>query len=94
MSKTTDKIFQAETKIFRSRGGMLSTVEAIRAGIHSRDLYAIRDAKILEQLSRGLYRLAGLHWRGRGTKIDELTKFGEICRVNKVMKPYLESVQA
>jgi predicted transcriptional regulator of viral defense system len=203
--KTTDKSFQAETKIFRSHGGMLSTVEAIRAGIHSRNLYAMRDAKILEQLSRGLYRLADLpplknpdfvvvgrrvpegvlclisalsfhelttqipheiyialkmgarvprldyppirtfhfsgkaftegievrevdgvpfrvyskektladcfkyrnvvgldtalealriYWRGRGTKIDELTKFGEICRVNKVMKPYLESVQA
>jgi predicted transcriptional regulator of viral defense system len=32
--------------------------EAVRAGIHRRTLYALRDAGIVEQLSRGLYRLA------------------------------------
>jgi predicted transcriptional regulator of viral defense system len=31
--------------------------EAIRAGVHRRTLYALRDTGILEQLGRGLYRL-------------------------------------
>ncbi len=33
--------------------------EALRAGVHRRTLYALRDAGVLEQLGRGLYRLAG-----------------------------------
>ena len=34
--------------------------EAIRQGISKRTLYAMRDSGALEQLSRGLYRLASL----------------------------------
>src|SRR5262249_14188104 len=45
-------------RIFRERGGMLKMAEAIRAGVHRRTLYALRDAGVLEQLGRGLYRLA------------------------------------
>ena len=36
----------------------MRTQEALRAGIHPRTLYALRDAGILERLSRGVYRLA------------------------------------
>jgi predicted transcriptional regulator of viral defense system len=43
---------------FREHGGMMRMAEAVRAGVHRRTLYALRDAGILEQLSRGLYRLA------------------------------------
>ncbi len=43
---------------FRKRGGILRMAEAIDAGIHRRTLYAMRDAGILETLSRGLYRLS------------------------------------
>jgi predicted transcriptional regulator of viral defense system len=43
---------------FREHGGMMRMAEAVRAGIHRRTLYALRNAGILEQLSRGLYRLA------------------------------------
>ena len=45
-------------EIFRERGGMMRMAEAVRAGVHRRTLYALRDARVLEQLSRGLYRLA------------------------------------
>ena len=44
--------------LFRGRWGLLRTSEALRLGIHPRTLYAMRDAGVLEQLSRGLYRLA------------------------------------
>jgi predicted transcriptional regulator of viral defense system len=43
---------------FRKHGGMMRMAEAIQAGIHRSTLYAMRDAGVLEQLSRGLYRLA------------------------------------
>ena len=34
--------------------------QAIRAGVHPRTLYALRDSGFLERLERGLYRLAEL----------------------------------
>lgn len=44
--------------VFKKHGGILRTSEALRAGIHPATLYAMRDAGILERISRGLYRLA------------------------------------
>jgi predicted transcriptional regulator of viral defense system len=41
-------------------GGALRTGEALRAGIHPRTLYALRDNGELQQISRGVYRLAEL----------------------------------
>lgn len=41
----------------RELGGTIRTAEAIRAGIHSRTLYQLRDSGDLETLSRGVYRL-------------------------------------
>ena len=46
--------------LFREHGGILRTGEALGLGIHPRTLYALRDAGALQQLSRGLYRLAEL----------------------------------
>jgi predicted transcriptional regulator of viral defense system len=202
--KTTTKTYEEAIQIFRDNGGLLSSTEAIRGGIYPRDLYAMRDAKMLDQLSRGLYRLSNLpplenpdfvtvarrvpegvlclisalsfhelttqiphenyialkmgartpkldyppirtfhfsgkaftegietrkvdgvpfriysrektladcfkyrnvvgldtalealraYWRKQGTKIDELIKYAKICRVDNVMKPYIEAVQ-
>lgn len=45
---------------FRERGGILRAAEAIRLGVHPRTLYAMRDAGVIERLSRGVYRLANL----------------------------------
>lgn len=46
--------------IFRRRGGTLRTRDAIEAGIHPRTLYDLRDEGEIEQVSRGVYRLADL----------------------------------
>jgi len=46
--------------VFESSSGLVRTREAIQAGIHSRTLYEMRDAGIIEQTSRGLFRLVGL----------------------------------
>jgi len=46
--------------VFEDAGGVLRTSEARRAGVHPRDLYALRDEGVIERVNRGTYRLAGL----------------------------------
>jgi len=45
---------------FRRAGGVLRTSQALDAGIHPRDLYALRDAGVLTLVSRGVYRVADM----------------------------------
>ena len=52
--------FAKERKVFIERGGLLRTTAVLQAGIHPRTLYEMRDKGIVEQLSRGLFRLASL----------------------------------
>lgn len=59
MSANESAIHEAED-VFRRRGGVLRTREALAAGIHPRTLYAMRDDGLIEPLARGLYRLADL----------------------------------
>lgn len=54
------KRFQKQAAMFKEHGGLLRTSVAMQLGIHPRDLYAMRDAGILEPVSRGLYRLSRL----------------------------------
>lgn len=52
--------FKDAVDIFRNNGGILRMSEAVQAGISRKTLYAMRDEGVLEQLSRGVYRLASL----------------------------------
>lgn len=45
-------------QVFTEHGGMLRTTEALHLGIHPRDLYFLRDRGEVEEVARGLYRLA------------------------------------
>lgn len=45
---------------FKEAGGILTMSEAIKVGIHRRELYALRDTGDLEVVSRGLYRLVDM----------------------------------
>lgn len=47
-------------RIIQKHGGVIRTAKAIQAGIHPRTLYQMRDNGLLEQLSRGVYRLTDL----------------------------------
>ncbi|MBM4018450.1 MAG: type IV toxin-antitoxin system AbiEi family antitoxin domain-containing protein [Planctomycetes bacterium] len=47
-------------EVLENHGGTLRTGGALAAGIHLRTLYAMRDGGRIEQLARGLFRLAGL----------------------------------
>jgi predicted transcriptional regulator of viral defense system len=44
--------------VFRKSDGVLRTAEVLKAGVHRRTLYAMRETGIVERLGRGLYRLA------------------------------------
>ncbi len=46
--------------VFRQAGGTLRTREAAERGVHYSTLYGMRDAELLEQLTRGVYRLTEL----------------------------------
>lgn len=45
-------------ELARSSGGTFKAGDAAKAGVHPRDLYALRDEGFLIELSRGVYRLA------------------------------------
>ena len=47
-------------EIFRKHGGQLRMSEAVKRGITRYMLYTLRDKGILEQVSRGIYRLVDL----------------------------------
>ena len=49
--------FDNAVTIFRNNDGIMRTGDAINAGIHPSTLYTLYEKGILEQLSRGLYRL-------------------------------------
>ena len=51
---------QQAQRVFEAHQGTLRTLEAQRAGVHPRTLYALRDAGKIEQVVRGLYRLTTL----------------------------------
>lgn len=60
LSSMATNDIQRASAIFKKHGGILRTSQALAEGIHPRTLYRMRDEGILEQLSRGVYRLASM----------------------------------
>lgn len=46
-------------RLMKERTGLMRTADVLAMGIHPRTLYKLRDSGTLEQLSRGVYRVAG-----------------------------------
>ncbi len=67
--------------LFKTNGGILNTQTAIKLGIHPRTLYALRDSAALEQMGRGLYRLAASRSLGNPDLVTVALKVprGVIC---------------
>ena len=87
MSPKTDKQgsrFDRAVAIFRERGGILRTAQALRAGIHPSTLYAMRDVGTLEVVSRGVFRLAGSEPLGNPDLVTVATRVpnGVICLIS------------
>ncbi|MDP2233611.1 MAG: type IV toxin-antitoxin system AbiEi family antitoxin domain-containing protein [Actinomycetota bacterium] len=56
----SESAVRAATEVFKAAGGTLRTREAAERGIHYSTLYGMHGAGLLEQLSRGVYRLTEL----------------------------------
>lgn len=71
-------------ELFRSHGGTLRTMQAVRLGVHPRTLYAMRDSGALDQLARGLYRLADLPPLGTPdlVAVAKLVPAGVVCLIS------------
>ncbi len=84
MRKSDQDTFEKAKRIFRDRGGMLKTGEALSAGIHPRTLYEMQRSGILDQLTRGLYRLADLPPLGNPDLVSVSLKVpnGVICLIS------------
>lgn len=52
--------FERAIELFRQHGGGFRMAEALRLGVSRKTLYAMRDAGVVEAVSRGVYRLASL----------------------------------
>ena len=76
--------FAKAADVFRRHGGVLRTMDAVRAGVHPRTLYAMRDAGVLERLARGVYRLAELPPLGNPDLVTVALRVpeGVICLVS------------
>lgn len=83
-AKAVPKEVDKAKRLFQRHGGILRTNEALRLGIHPRTLYAMRDVGVLEQLSRGLYRLAELPPLGDPDLVAVALKvpLGVVCLVS------------
>jgi predicted transcriptional regulator of viral defense system len=80
----SEKTRAAVRKTCRKHGGVIRTAEALRAGVHPRTLYALRDEGFLERLERGLYRLAELPEIGQPDLVTVALKVpsGVICLIS------------
>ena len=76
--------FKKARNIFRRHGGVLRMSEALYTGIHRRMLYSMLEAGVIEQLSRGLYRLADLPPLGNPDLVSVSLKIpnGVICLIS------------
>ena len=70
--------------MLRSQSGAFRTRDAIKAGIHPRTLYAMRDQEAIERLGRGMYRFADMPAMGNPDLATVALKVpkGVICLIS------------
>jgi predicted transcriptional regulator of viral defense system len=56
--KIKQSVNEKAQRIIKEYGGIIRTAQAIKSGIHPRIFYTLRDSGVLEQVSRGVYRLS------------------------------------
>lgn len=78
------KAIQKANEILLSQGGTFRVREAMRAGVHPRTLYAMRDKGLIERLGRGVYRIAGMSALGNPDLATVAMKIpkGVICLIS------------
>jgi len=76
--------FQYEIKVFKDKGGLLRTSQALTAGIHPRDLYAMQAQGLIEPISRGFFRLKSKKplWNPDLTTVALRVPQGVLCLIS------------
>jgi predicted transcriptional regulator of viral defense system len=84
MRVARSQAIQDAQKIFDQHNGLLLSYQAFDLGIHPRTLYRMRDEGIIQQLSRGLYRLANRPPSGNPDLIQVAMKIpnGVLCLIS------------
>lgn len=84
MARPVTEAFAREVELFRRHGGTLRMSEALRLGIRRKTLYAMRDASVIEPLSRGLFRLASLEPLGNPDLVTVAARVpqGVLCLIS------------
>jgi len=58
MQETLTGTTKAAIAVIKNHGGIIRTSEALKAKIHPRTIYKLRDTGLIEELSRGVYKLS------------------------------------
>src|SRR5262245_15971860 len=58
MTRRSSRLDPRVRRLLGERGALVRASQLFQVGVHPRTLYALRDAGHLEQVGRGLYRLA------------------------------------
>ncbi len=82
--QNSTKKFAAPKALFQQHGGMLRTSKALSLGIHPETLYSMRDAGVIEKISRGVYRLADLPPLGNPDLVATAARIpdGVVCLIS------------
>jgi len=104
-AKTTDKHIDSAERIFRRNAGILKTGEAFTAGVEE---HTIENTKIrvycAEKTLADCFKYRNkigmdtvlealtLYRANRKPKPRKLLQFAKVCRVENVMRPYLEAL--
>lgn len=83
-TKTQSRAIQKALSAFKKQGGMLRMADAVRLGIHRNTLYRMVDEKLIERISRGLYRLTDAEPLGNPDLVAVTAKVpdGVICLIS------------
>jgi len=82
--QSESKAIQRAKELLLSQGGIFRVSEAMKAGVHPRTIYAMRDKGLIERLGRGAYRIAGMSALGNPDLTTVAIKIpkGVICLIS------------
>ncbi len=83
-NQKTGTVMRRARALLRAHSGAFRTSEALKAGIHPRILYMMRDQKVIEKLGRGIYRFADMPTLGNPdlTTVAMKVPKGVICLIS------------
>ena len=60
IKETESRAIKRAQELFSPQSGMFRVSEAVKAGVHPRTIYTMRDRGLIARLGRGMYRFADM----------------------------------